>query len=120
MVSKNRGEVKMEYAKVNEETMAYLKRMGELDQEKTQAFMNFMETAEGGKLDAKTKELIALGIAIKAQCHYCIAFHVQNALKAGVTKEEIVETIWMSTLMGGGPSLMYGKEALDAVEEFSK
>ena len=36
-----------------------------------------------GVLDAKTKELIALGIGIAAQCDGCIAFHVHDALKAG-------------------------------------
>ena len=71
-----------------------------------------------GVLDVKTKELIALAIAITVRCDGCIAFHVHDALKAGATKDEIVEAIGVAVLMGGGPSVAYGSEALDAVEQF--
>ena len=71
-----------------------------------------------GALDVRTKELIALAIAITVRCDGCIAYHVHDALKAGATKEEITETVGVAVLMGGGPSVMYGAEALDAVEQF--
>ena len=71
-----------------------------------------------GALDVRTKELIALAIAITVRCDGCIAYHVHDALKAGATKEELVETVGVAVLMGGGPSVMYGAEALDAVEQF--
>ena len=58
-----------------------------------------------GVLDPKTKELIALGIAISVRCEGCISFHVHDALKAGATRAEIVEAIGVAILMGGGPSL---------------
>ncbi len=41
-----------------------------------------------GILDAKTKELVAIGTAITTRCKYCIAIHVEKALKAGATKKE--------------------------------
>ena len=71
-----------------------------------------------GALSGKIKELIALGIAITVRCNGCISFHVQASLAAGATKEEIRETIGVAILMGGGPSLMYGIEAYEAVDEF--
>lgn len=71
-----------------------------------------------GKLRAKTKELIALGIAITVRCDGCIAFHVHDALKAGATSQEILETIGVAVLMGGGPALVYGCEAMEALEQF--
>lgn len=74
-------------------------------------------TAVKGALDAKQKELIALGIAIAIRCEGCIACHVQDALKTGATKEEIVETIGVAILMGGGPSVVYGDIAYKAMEE---
>ena len=37
-----------------------------------------------GALDAKTKELIALAIGIVVRCDGCIAFHVHDAIKAGI------------------------------------
>jgi len=74
-------------------------------------------TAEG-VLTSKTKELIALGIAITVRCDGCIAFHVHDALNSGASSEEIVETIGVAVMMGGGPALMYGCEALEALNQF--
>lgn len=71
-----------------------------------------------GALDAKNKELIALGIAIAGHCAGCIAFHVHDALKAGASEAEINDTIGVAVVMGGGPSVMYGCEALQALKEF--
>ncbi len=71
-----------------------------------------------GALLSKTKELISLGIAIAVHCDGCIAFHVHDALKAGATKEDILETIGVAICMGGGPALVYGGEAMQALEQF--
>ncbi|UCE04123.1 MAG: carboxymuconolactone decarboxylase family protein [Candidatus Latescibacterota bacterium] len=71
-----------------------------------------------GALETKSKELIALGISIAIRCDGCIAYHVRDALRAGATRDEIVETIGVSVLMGGGPAVMYGAEALAALEQF--
>lgn len=71
-----------------------------------------------GALEAKTKELIALGIAITVRCDGCISFHVHDALKAGATKAEIGETVGVAIMMGGGPSVVYGIEAMQALAQF--
>jgi AhpD family alkylhydroperoxidase len=68
-----------------------------------------------GVLTAKVKELIALGIAIAVRCEGCIAYHVNGALSAGATHQEIVETIGVAIMMGGGPATVYGAEAFDAL-----
>ena len=71
-----------------------------------------------GQLSTKTKELIALGIAIAVRCDGCMAFHVHTALDAGASAEEIAEAVGVAILMGGGPSVVYGSEALQALEQF--
>ncbi|MBB5347162.1 AhpD family alkylhydroperoxidase [Desulfoprunum benzoelyticum] len=71
-----------------------------------------------GALDARTKQLIALGIGITVRCDGCIAYHVHDALRAGASREEILETIGVAVLMGGGPAVIYGCEALEALEQF--
>jgi AhpD family alkylhydroperoxidase len=73
-----------------------------------------------GALDHKTKELIALSIGISLQCNGCIAFHVHDALKAGANRQEVLETIGVAILMGGSPSMVYGCEALQALNQFEK
>ena len=74
-------------------------------------------TADGA-LSGKLKELIALGIAISARCEGCIAYHVNGALHAGATHQEIVETIGVAIMMGGGPATVYGAEAFEALQQF--
>jgi len=75
---------------------------------------------EDGALSKKTKELIALAIGVAGHCKGCIGFHVKALIALGVTREELVETLGMAIYMGGGPSLMYAAEAMQAYEEFSK
>jgi AhpD family alkylhydroperoxidase len=77
------------------------------------------EATKDGALDKKSKELIALAIAVAVRCDGCIGFHVKTLIQLGATKEEINEVCGMSVYMGGGPSLMYAAEALRAYDEFS-
>jgi len=69
-------------------------------------------------LDTKTKELLALGIAVAIRCDDCIGFHVKAALQQGATREEIMETLGMAIYMGAGPAVMYASHAIDAFEQF--
>ncbi|MBL6958238.1 MAG: carboxymuconolactone decarboxylase family protein [Rhodospirillales bacterium] len=76
-------------------------------------------TADGA-LDVKTKELIAVAIGVAVRCDGCIAFHVKAALKAGATRQEMLETIGMGIYMGGGPSMVYGAQTLEAYDQFTE
>ncbi|MDY6910089.1 MAG: carboxymuconolactone decarboxylase family protein [Thermodesulfobacteriota bacterium] len=98
------------------ETMA---RMSKLQPKFMQAMGGLMECATtDGDLSRKTKELVAIGIAISKQCHWCIAHHVYQALEAGATENEIMETCLVAVLMGGGPALMHSQLAFKAIEDF--
>lgn len=86
----------------------------------TTAFSQLAQAAtKEGALDKKTKELIALAIGVSGHCAGCIGFHVKTLVKLGVTREELTETLGMAVYMGGGPSLMFAADALQAYEEFS-
>lgn len=76
-------------------------------------------TADGA-LDRKSKELIALGIAMTVNCDGCIAYHVKDALLAGASREEILETIGVVVMMGGGPAVIYACQALEALDQFEE
>jgi len=69
-------------------------------------------------LDTKTKELIALGIAVAIRCESCISFHVHDALAAGATHAEVLDTLGVAVMMGGGPAAMYACDAFAALEQF--
>lgn len=72
-----------------------------------------------GALPAKTKELIAVALSVHAHCEMCINSHVQNAIKAGVTREELADALGVAVLMGGGPSSTYAAIVLEAYDQFS-
>ncbi|MFQ5656456.1 MAG: carboxymuconolactone decarboxylase family protein [Candidatus Methylomirabilales bacterium] len=71
-----------------------------------------------GALSTKVKELITLAISITARCEGCIAAHVRAALRAGATRKEVAEAIGVAIYMGGGPAMVYGCEALEALDQF--
>ncbi|RBW58826.1 carboxymuconolactone decarboxylase family protein [Ruegeria sp. A3M17] len=74
---------------------------------------------EGGALDYKTKEFIALGMSIAARCEPCITLHTEALIKAGASREEVSDVLAMAIQMGGGPSLMYAARALECFDELS-
>lgn len=74
---------------------------------------------DGKALDPKTKELIALGIAVAIRCDACVAFHAEAAVKRGATREEMMETMGMAVYMGAGPSVMYAAKAVEAFDQFT-
>jgi len=71
-----------------------------------------------GALSTKTKELIALAIAVSQECDGCIAAHAHAAVAHGATREEAAEAIGVAILMNGGPATIYGPRAFAAVAEF--
>jgi AhpD family alkylhydroperoxidase len=88
--------------------------------ETMKAFSSLARAAlEPKALDMKTKELLALGIAVAVRCDACIAFHAEAALKQGASREEIMETMGLAIYMGAGPSVMYAAEAVEAFDQFS-
>ena len=62
--------------------------------------------------------MIALSIGVADRCDGCIASHAKAALRAGATRDELLEAINVAIIMGGGPSVMYGTQALGAIDEF--
>lgn len=72
---------------------------------------------EAGALDAKTKELLGLATSLVLRCDDCVRYHIGEALKAGASEAEIVETFEVSTVVGGTiviPHLRRAFEFLDA------
>lgn len=52
-------------------------------------------------LDEKTKRLMALGMAIQANCKLCMGSHTSRALERGATLPEIFETCALAISLGG-------------------
>jgi AhpD family alkylhydroperoxidase len=100
-----------------------LKRFAVLQKETPASFAGFeimgKAAKTGGALDEKTKEFIALGIAISTRCESCIGFHTKSLLRLGASREEFCEALAMCSYMGGGPAISFSAKALEAFDEFS-
>jgi AhpD family alkylhydroperoxidase len=109
------------YPETHEYIAGMMKKLGGEIPNTMGAFSRLHEAAAAdGALSRKTKELLALSISVVVRCDGCIAFHVHDALEAGATHEEIVECIGVAIFMGGGPAVVYGAEALDALAQFEE
>lgn len=72
-----------------------------------------------GALDVKTKELLGLVASTVLRCDDCIKYHLESSHKEGVTKEEVMETLGIATLVGGTiviPHLRRAYEYWEALE----
>ena len=100
------------------------KNLGSFTKESKDVMQSFHSLASSATktnaLDEKTKELIALAIGVAKRCDGCIGFHTKKLISLNVSKEEFIETLNVAVYMGGGPSLMYAGDAVDAFDEFSK
>ena len=72
--------------------------------------------AKTGHLDAKTRELIALAVAIALRCDGCIAVHSAQARKFGASKEEIAEALGVSVSVDAGAAIVFSTRTLDAYD----
>ena len=109
------------FSNITKDISTQLAKMRKEMPEVMTAFGNLAHAAtKDGAMDKKTKELIAMALAVANHCDGCIGFHAQALVKYQASREEFLEMLGMAVYMGGGPSLMYAAEALEAFEEFSK
>lgn len=102
------------------DTSGNLNALGREIPDTARAFSQMGAAAKkSGALSEKTKEIMALGIAIATRCDSCIGFHVKSLIRLGLTRDELCEALAMATYMGGGPSYAYSAKALKAFDTWS-
>jgi AhpD family alkylhydroperoxidase len=101
-------------SRMNEKILAdnnkLIKRIFNLD---TNAYM-------AGALDVKTKELLGLVASAVLRCDDCIQYHLERSHEEGLSKEEVMESLGIATLVGGTiviPHLRRAYEYWEALEE---
>ncbi|MFD2613208.1 carboxymuconolactone decarboxylase family protein [Paenibacillus gansuensis] len=86
-----------------------LSHMSEQLPEVVQSYHSFTgECFQPGAVDAKTKQLIALGMGLFANNEVCTFYHVREALHKGASREEIMETVAVAGALGGGHAISQG------------
>ncbi|TDN89179.1 AhpD family alkylhydroperoxidase [Salegentibacter sp. 24] len=96
--------------KILGENNKVLKRIFNLD---TNAFSE-------GAVDKKTKELLGLVASLVLRCDDCVKYHLESSYKEGLSREQVMETLSIGTLIGGTiviPHLRRAHEYWEALED---
>ncbi|MEP2238700.1 MAG: carboxymuconolactone decarboxylase family protein, partial [Maribacter sp.] len=70
-----------------------------------------------GALDVKTKELLGLVASTVLRCDDCVKYHLESSYNEGVSKEEVMETLSIATLVGGTIVIPHLRKAYEYWEE---
>ncbi|MCK0188535.1 carboxymuconolactone decarboxylase family protein [Arenibacter sp. F20364] len=101
-------------SKMNEKLLAdnnkIIKRIFNLD---TNAYA-------AGALDVKTKELLGLVASAVLRCDDCVKYHLESSYNEGASKEEVMETLSIATLVGGTIVVPHLRRAYEYWEELEK
>ena len=71
-----------------------------------------------GALDAKTRELIALAVAVTTRCDGCISSHASAARAAGATEAELSDALGTAIALNAGAAYVYSVRAMEAFGQF--
>jgi AhpD family alkylhydroperoxidase len=77
-------------------------------------------TYEDGALDARTKELLGLVASAVLRCNDCIDYHLEQCVKAGYTKEQIVDALNVALVVGGSIVIPHARHAMLSLAELTE
>jgi AhpD family alkylhydroperoxidase len=98
-----------------QQLVAKIAQIGKISPDTVRGYRELSDAgAKTGKLDAKTRELIALAVAVTRQCDGCITVHTDAAVKHGATREEIAEALGVAIAVNAGAALVYSARVMDA------
>jgi AhpD family alkylhydroperoxidase len=69
-----------------------------------------------GALDAKTRELIAIAVAVTTRCDGCISSHMAAAIQAGATELEVSDALGTAIALNAGAAYVYSLHAMEAMQ----
>lgn len=99
----------------HQQLLATIGGIGKLSPDTVRGYGQLSEAGtKTGRLDAKTRELIALAVSVTRQCDGCITVHTDAAIKHGATREEIMEALGVAISVNAGATLVYSARVLDA------
>jgi len=98
-----------------QQLVANIAQIGKISPDTVRGYRELSDAGtKTGKLDAKTRELIALAVAVTRQCDGCITVHTDAAVKHGATREEIAEALGVAIAVNAGAALVYSARVMDA------
>jgi AhpD family alkylhydroperoxidase len=110
----------LNWLQYRKELLGRIGEIGKLSPDTLKGYQTLSGAGEKtGHLDARTRELISLAVAVTTRCDGCITVHVGEALKHGASREEIAEALGVAVAMNAGAALVYSARAMDAVSAHS-
>lgn len=93
-------------------------RLGNTNPKMLEAYRG-VAAAQGsnGALDAKTRELIAMAVAVTTRCDGCISSHAAAAARAGATEAEMSDAMGVAIALNAGAAYVYSLRAMEAFNE---
>ncbi len=87
----------------------------------TKRFFNLDTAAyRDGALSKRTKELLGLVGSVVLRCDDCINYHLVNCVEAGYSKEELVEAMDVSLIVGGSITIPHVRRAFGKLDELGQ
>ena len=98
-----------------------LSDLAELARPEFEGFLGLNNAFErkNGRIPPKYRELMALAVAATTQCPYCLDVHTAAAKKAGASREEVAEAVFVAAALRAGAAVMHGTLALKLFDESS-
>jgi AhpD family alkylhydroperoxidase len=105
----------MDWNTYRSQVVASVGELGKLSPDTVMGYATL--SAAGAKtddLDTRTRELIALAVAVALRCDGCITVRDEAARKLGLHKEAIAEALGVAVAISAGASVVYSTRTLDA------
>ncbi|RJS27435.1 carboxymuconolactone decarboxylase family protein [Corallococcus sp. H22C18031201] len=109
----------LDWVEYRKELLGRIGEIGRISPDTVKGYQT-LSGARTGSLDAKTRELIALAVAVTARCDGCITVHAAEALKHGATHEEMADALSVAISVNAGAALVYSARVMDAVQAHAK
>ncbi|MBS0001309.1 MAG: carboxymuconolactone decarboxylase family protein [Cyclobacteriaceae bacterium] len=75
---------------------------------------------EEGHLDKRTKELIGLACSLVLRCDDCVKYHLGKCFDLKIDTKQVVETMSVTTLIGGTIVIPHLRRGMDYWDELNK
>ena len=106
----------LDWVTYSKELSSRVGQIGKLSPDTLKGYMALSHAnAQTGTLDAKTRELMSLAVAVALRCDGCITVHTAQAAKLGATEAEVAEALGIAIAISAGAALVYSARTLDAL-----
>lgn len=72
---------------------------------------------ENGALEGRTKELLGLVASTVLRCNDCVDYHLEQCVKAGWSKDEIVDALNVALVVGGSIIIPHMRHAILTIDK---